>query len=131
MRKRRGFFERYQGDDDLVLVGIINCAGCPSLAAADKILRKVNALAAFRLDAIHLTYCMTALCPFKKRYIEAINEAHPEIEIVQGTHVAPDPLQFQKEVRDLLCAPRRDMTALIKSHRNPATSAGETPVSAS
>ena len=33
MRKRRGFFEPYPQDEALDLIGIINCAGCPTLAA--------------------------------------------------------------------------------------------------
>lgn len=48
MRKRKGFFERYKGDDNLVLVGMINCAGCPTVGAPGKILRKVGSLAAKR-----------------------------------------------------------------------------------
>ena len=45
MRKRRGFFERYPKDEPLDLVGIINCAGCPTLAAPEKILKRVRAVA--------------------------------------------------------------------------------------
>ena len=33
MRKRRGFFAPYPQDQPLDLIGIINCAGCPTLAA--------------------------------------------------------------------------------------------------
>ena len=36
MRKRRGFFASYPHDEPLDLIGIINCAGCPTLAAAGK-----------------------------------------------------------------------------------------------
>jgi len=68
MRKRRGFFERYQNDEKLDLIGIINCSGCPTLAAPEKILKRVKALADYRLDALHFSYCMTALCPFLKKY---------------------------------------------------------------
>jgi len=52
MRKRRGFFARYQEDESLDLIGIINCAGCPTLAAPEKILKRVRALAEYRLDAL-------------------------------------------------------------------------------
>lgn len=125
LRKRRGFFERYRSDDDLVLVGMINCAGCPTLGASDKILRKVNALAAFRIDAIHFSYCITALCPFKKKYADAISATYPDIEIVQGTHSPRDPAIFQEEVRAILCAPRKGMTAIIQGRKAPATYSGE------
>ena len=40
MRKRRGFFEPYPKDEPLDLIGIINCAGCPTLAAPEKILKR-------------------------------------------------------------------------------------------
>ena len=66
MRKRRGFFEQYPKDEPLDLIGIINCAGCPTLAAPEKILKRVRAVAEFRLDALHLSFCMVTLCPFIK-----------------------------------------------------------------
>jgi hypothetical protein len=43
MRKRRGFFEQYPQDEPLDLIGNINCAGCPTLAAPEKIIKKVRA----------------------------------------------------------------------------------------
>ncbi|MDI6913142.1 MAG: CGGC domain-containing protein [Desulfitobacteriaceae bacterium] len=33
LRKRKGAFARYPSEEKLDLVGIINCSGCPSLAA--------------------------------------------------------------------------------------------------
>jgi predicted metal-binding protein len=117
LRKRNGFFARYRGEDDLVLVGMINCAGCPTVAAPEKILRKVKALTAFRVDAIHLSYCMTAVCPFKDRYVEVINEAFPEIQVVEGTHVPRDFSVFQREVAAALCTPKKSMTDVIRSRR--------------
>lgn len=103
MRKRRGFFERYQDDEKLDLIGIISCAGCPTLAAPEKILKRVKALAEYRLDVLHISYCMTALCPFLKKYQAVIAEAYPDLEIVLGTHIPKDKDQFRKDVRELLC----------------------------
>ncbi len=40
MRKRRVFFERYQNDEKLDLIGITNCSGCPTLTAPEKILKE-------------------------------------------------------------------------------------------
>ncbi|MCL6559679.1 MAG: CGGC domain-containing protein [Firmicutes bacterium] len=117
MRKMRGFFERYKSEKELTLVGMISCAGCPTVAAPQKILKRVGALAAFRVDAIHLSYCMTALCPFKNKYIEVIKEAYPGIEIVEGTHVAHDFGEFRKDVREVLCAGRENMTDIIKGRK--------------
>ena len=47
MRKRRGLFERYSSENQLDLIGIISCSGCPTLAAPEKILKRVEALAGY------------------------------------------------------------------------------------
>ncbi len=103
MRKRRGLFKRYSGEKSLDLIEIISCAGCPTLAAPDKILKRVRALTEFRLDALHFSYCMTALCPFLKTYEEVVKNACPELDIVLGTHTPSDKKEFRRGVRELLC----------------------------
>lgn len=117
MRKRRGFFACYRNDDKLDLIGIINCAGCPTLAAPEKILKRVKALAEFRLDALHLSYCMTALCPFLKKYQAVIADAYPDLKIILGTHTPKDKKQFRRDVKELLCptiSDVQDMNDIIK-----------------
>jgi predicted metal-binding protein len=117
MRKRRGFFERYQNDEKLDLIGIINCSGCPTLAAPEKILKRVKALADYKLDALHLSYCMTALCPFLNKYQAFIAQAYPDLEIVSGTHIPKDKMQFRSDVKELLCptvSVVQDMNDIIK-----------------
>jgi len=69
LRKRRGFFAAYPQEEPLDLIGIINCAGCPTIAAPAKILRRVRAVADFRIDALHLSFCLVALCPFIQKYV--------------------------------------------------------------
>jgi predicted metal-binding protein len=103
MRKRRGFFERYPQDKPLDLIGMINCAGCPTLAAPEKILRKVRALAEYRLDALHLSYCMVALCPFLAKYEKVIKDEYSGLELVLGTHKPLDEKEFRRGVKELLC----------------------------
>ncbi|MDR3569880.1 MAG: CGGC domain-containing protein [Syntrophobacteraceae bacterium] len=120
MRKRQGFFERYRPHVALDLVGIINCAGCPTLAAPEKILRKVRAVAEFKLDALHFSYCMTALCPFLDMYKKAVKKEYPELEMVFGTHKPLEKKEFQAQVGELLCpsiSVPRAMTDLIKEGR--------------
>lgn len=114
LRKRQGFFKEYPTDEKLDLMGIINCAGCPTVNAPQKILRRVRSIAEFGVEAIHFSYCITALCPFKEKYAKVIQETFPDIKIVMGTHTPRDPLVFQGEVRDLLCFQRNTMTDLIK-----------------
>ena len=103
MRKRRGFFEQYSKDEPLDLIGIINCAGCPTLAAPEKILKRVRALAEFRLDALHLSFCLVTLCPFLKLYMTLIKREFPDINIVMGTHKPVDRGHFTRGVKELLC----------------------------
>lgn len=114
LRKREGAFERYKDEQSLDLIGIISCAGCPTVGAQEKILKRVRALVEFRVEAIHFTFCMVALCPFKKVYAEVIKKAYPQVEVVFGTHVSRvTDREFQQEVKELLCAPRRAMPDLI------------------
>jgi len=103
LRKRRGFFAQYPPDEPLDLIGLISCAGCPTVAAPEKILRRVRALAEFRIDALHLSFCLVTLCPFLPKYTAVIKEAFPEIKIIAGTHQPPDRQQFLKGVKELLC----------------------------
>ena len=117
MRKRRGFFERYKEEEKLDLIGIINCAGCPTLAAPEKIMKRVKALAEYRLDALHFSYSMTALCPFLKKYQAVITQTYPDLAIVLGTHITKDREQFRKDVKELLCptvSEIQDMNDIIR-----------------
>lgn len=114
LRKRKGFFKQYPLEEPLELVGIINCAGCPTVSAQDKILRRVKSIADFRVEAIHFSYCMIALCPFKEKYARIIREAYPDANLVMGTHTPKEPREFQEEVKEMLCAERLTMSDLIK-----------------
>ena len=117
MRKRKGFFDSYPDNEPLELIGIINCSGCPTVAAPEKILKRVKALADYRIDALHFSFCITALCPFIKQYEKVIRETYPELKVVYGTHAPKDKKQFQKDVKELLCpslATSQDMNDLIK-----------------
>ncbi len=116
MRKREGFFQSYSGDGPLELIGLISCAGCPTLAAPEKILKRVRALAEYRLDALHLSYCMTALCPFLPKYQRIIREAYPDLVVVLGTHKPIDVEEFRRGVKELLCPTiqrRQDMNDMV------------------
>lgn len=114
LRKRKGTFAKYPENEKLTLVGIINCPGCPTLTGPDKLLRRIRALTEFKVDTIHFTYCIKALCPFKEKYKNALEEAFPNIKIVVGTHeehVTPE--EYRGRVRKLFCQPRKTMVDLI------------------
>ncbi|MGV1099327.1 CGGC domain-containing protein [Thiovibrio sp. JS02] len=113
-RKRKGAFARYPQEEKLTLVGIINCPGCPTLTGPDKLLTRIRSLTEFRVDAIHFTYCMKALCPFKEKYRKALEERFPDLEIVIGTHeehVTPE--EYRERVKKLFSQPWKSMTDVI------------------
>ena len=82
--KKTGPFAEYK--DDIVLAGIISCAGCPTLAYPEKILDKAAAMTRFGVKHIHFSNCMEELCPFINKYKQAIARAWPEVTMVAGTH---------------------------------------------
>ena len=114
LRKRRGAFADYPANEPLDLIGIINCPGCPTLTGADKLLQRIRALTEFKVTAIHFTYCMKALCPFKEKYKAELEKAYPDIKIVIGTHqehIHPD--EYRERVKILFNQPKTTMVDLI------------------
>lgn len=119
MRHRNGYFQRYSKDKTIELVGIISCAGCPTIAASEKILKRVAAVAEYNIDVLHFSYCATHLCPFISKYKKIIKERYPNIEIVLGTH--PESKEgvkhFRQAVKEMLAPtihPPQDMNDYIK-----------------
>src|SRR5512140_433413 len=105
-RKRKGTFAEYPIDKPLDLIGIINCPGCPTLIGPDKLIQRIRGLTEFRVEAIHFSYCIKALCPFREQYRNALEKAFPDIKIVVGTHeehITPE--EFRGRVKKLICQP--------------------------
>ena len=116
LRERKGSFQQYLPEEPLELFGIINCAGSPTVGAQDKISIRVRSFAEFRVEAIHFSYCMIALCPFKEKYAREIQKAYPDVNLVMGTHSPSDPKKFRGDVKEMLCASRVTMADLIKEY---------------
>lgn len=116
LHKNEGKFKRYINSGGARLAGIINCAGCPTTVAPAKLVSRVRSLSAIGVDAIHLSGCMMALCPFKNKYIKLLGENFPEIEIIQGTHEAPDggPEWFLAWANQTLSSLQNPMAELTK-----------------
>jgi predicted metal-binding protein len=113
-RKRKGTFAEYPEGEKLTLAGIINCPGCPTLTGPDKLIERIRALTDFGVDTIHFSYCVKALCPFKEKYKEALEQSFPKIRIVIGTHeehVTPE--EFRRRVKKLFRQPRKTMVDVI------------------
>jgi len=96
-----------------ILSGVITCAGCPTLAYPEKIMRKVRALAEFEITTIHFSYCMAALCPFLNKYIEIIGKEHPNIRLIKGTHVSSLSHDKFREYVNIACKKQLNMNDII------------------
>ena len=103
IRGREGKFkEEYAEDEPLELVGIISCGGCPTAVGADRIWQKVRALTDYGIDSLHLTSCLTYLCPFKEEFVETIREEYPDLKLVEGTHAFHDLEAVRLGIRELV-----------------------------
>jgi len=113
-RKRKGTFAAYPENEKLTLTGIINCPGCPTLTGPDKLIGRIRALTELKVDTIHFSNCVKALCPFKEQYKSALEQAFPDIKIVIGTHedhITPE--EFRRRVKKLFRQPRKTMVDII------------------
>jgi hypothetical protein len=66
------------------------------------------------VEAVHLSSCLLALCPFKNRYLQLLRDAFPEVSIVEGTHddSPEDIVWFQQAMKDMLTQPVHSMSEL-------------------
>jgi predicted metal-binding protein len=113
-RKRKGTFAEYPENEKPTFAGMINCPGCPTSTGPDKLIGRIRSLTDFGVDTIHFDYCLKALCPFKEKYKDAIEESFPDIRIVIGTHeehIAPE--EFRKRVKKLFRQPTKTMVDII------------------
>jgi predicted metal-binding protein len=113
-RKRKGAFASYPQEEKLTLVGIINCPGCPTLTGPDKLLQRIKGLTEFKIDVIHLSFCMKALCPFTQKYVSALTDAFPNVRIVVGTHEENEtPEEYRKKIKGLFSQSMKSMADVI------------------
>lgn len=111
----------HPGQENIELAGVINCAGCPTAIAPEKLFNRVRSLAVLHVDAIHLSTCLVHLCPFKKKYMNLLALKYPEIKVVEGTHGAPEGMpedQFASSLkammRGLLTQPQKTMGDIVR-----------------
>ncbi|MCL2194742.1 MAG: CGGC domain-containing protein [Oscillospiraceae bacterium] len=113
LHEHRGGFAEHHAHKP-VLAGMISCAGCPTLAFPEKILRKVKALAEFDITTIHFSYCMVALCPFLNKHMEMIAREYPEIRLVKGTHAPRLDAETFRDYVGIACRHGLKMNDVIK-----------------
>jgi predicted metal-binding protein len=106
MYERKGAFSEYK-NQNIELVGLNACNGCPTISGSETIFSKIESLIHYGADHIHLSYCMLVLCPFVKKYIHGIKAKYPEIHLIAGTH---EPHQSNSRFR---C----DVEAMLKQRR--------------
>src|SRR4030043_756801 len=110
-------FSQYNKSEGAELLGIISCAGCPTLAAPEKILHRIKPMVDLGVNAIHLSSCMLMLCPFKNKYKNLIEKTYPGLTVIEGTHFPPEgmtPEQAGKQIvesaHEMLCSSRPAMS---------------------
>ena len=113
LNQHSGSFKEYH-ENPPVLAGMITCAGCPTLAYPEKIMRKIRTLAEFEISTIHFSYCMVALCPFLNKYIEIIGKEYPNIRLVKGTHASNLSFGQFREYVNIACSNNLNMNDIIK-----------------
>lgn len=113
---RTGSFESYK-DDGVELVGLVNCAGCPTMLGPEKLLNRIRTLTEIGVDAIHFSACVVGLCPFKGQYQRLIAEHFPQVRVVLGTHPVPEGQagrDFVAGIRELVSTRRMTMPEFAK-----------------
>ena len=109
----QGECARYRDEGGAELIGIVSCAGCPTVLAPERILKKARALKETGADVIHMGTCMQAMCPFIAKYKQIIEKEYPDLQVVIGTHVIDTPEMGEMircAIRDMILQPQKDMT---------------------
>ena len=109
--ERKGLFKQH---DNPVLVGMLSCAGCPTITGTEKLKTKIKGLAESGIEALHISSCMALLCPFKNKYISMIEKEYPQLEVIVGTHEASDEVneQFKGMVKSFFASEKQTIDRL-------------------
>ncbi|MBF0547577.1 MAG: CGGC domain-containing protein [Candidatus Riflebacteria bacterium] len=86
LNKNEDCFAFYSKSGGATLTGIINCNGCPTVVAPEKILSSARSLAGVGVEVIHFSSCMVAVCPYVQKFKSLIEQNFPSVKVVLGTH---------------------------------------------
>jgi predicted metal-binding protein len=92
-------FKSYPKDQEMELISIATCPGCPTDVAPGSLLKEVRALAK-TAQIIHFSSCIVALCPFKEKLMEPLKNKFPAITFVAGTHGTMTGDEFWEKVKN-------------------------------
>ncbi|NPA39711.1 MAG: CGGC domain-containing protein [Thermodesulfobacteria bacterium] len=83
--KLEGEFARHK--DEVAILGIMNCGGCPGNLVVPSLVLLSMQLASFneKIDAVHIGTCIMRFCPNKDNIIKIIKEK-AGVEVIEGTH---------------------------------------------
>ena len=104
-------FSCYKDQGGVQLVGLSRCSGCPTALAPERIQENVAPLVKMGAQAVHLSSCLFAVCPYKNKYKKAIEEAYPEVKVVMGTHTPPPEYLdlFKAAIKEILNQPKKTL----------------------
>lgn len=94
IHRKEGEFERYK-NDNVVLIGIMDCGGCNGTRVIPSLGLLKMQLAALKenIDTLHIGTCIIKLCPQKDEIIKSVKEK-AGIEVIEGTHKYAPPTIF-------------------------------------
>ncbi|MFP4316171.1 MAG: CGGC domain-containing protein [Desulfovibrionales bacterium] len=85
--RREGMFERYQGNGNAEILGLLSCGGCPGPAIVTRLaqVKLWNAPLNEKPTKIHIAPCIGDHCPYADDIITKI-KVKSHIEVIEGTH---------------------------------------------
>ncbi|MCD6272547.1 MAG: CGGC domain-containing protein [Deltaproteobacteria bacterium] len=84
--RREGEFSRYK-DDDVELVGLLNCGDCPGATIVTRLaqINLWNKPMGEKITKIHVAACIEDHCPYNETIINKI-KAKSGVEVIIGAH---------------------------------------------
>ena len=85
--KKEGEFERYQGNGEVKLKGLVHCGDCPGSGVVVRLMQLKTWMAPFEetIDAVHIGTCLLDNCPHKEELINKV-KAKAGVDVIEGTH---------------------------------------------
>ncbi|UWG98487.1 CGGC domain-containing protein [Dehalobacter sp. DCM] len=82
LKNRIGSFSKYQRDEEVRLVGLINCPGCPSEDGTDSLALHLNSLMAYKAEEIHFSSCVNKFCAFRYDFQALLERDFPQLDVL-------------------------------------------------